>query len=127
MPTFGKSERLCNTLAIQQLFNQGRPIFKHPLKIIWLPAKWDNNHRLKVVISVSKRNFKKAVDRNRIKRLLRECFRLHKSIIEQKLEDRQCYIALIYTSKEFPTMNDIEPIIIKLFQRLIQEYESNHS
>ncbi len=122
MPTFRKSERLCSAVAIDRLFTQGYSLFKYPIKIVWLPAQFDNNHSVKVVISVSKRRFKKAVDRNRIKRLLRECFRLHKSIFDNE-SGRQLFLGIVYTGKELPEWKNLEPIIIELFQRLSKEYE----
>lgn len=125
MQTFGKQEHLCNITEIQKLFNDGHSIFKHPVKLLWLPGKWNGVPTVKVILSVSKRNFKKAVDRNRIKRLLRECYRKNKQILELCLGDRNCYIALIYAGKEISDFKLLEPIIIQLFQRLIKEYESN--
>lgn len=124
MPTFLKSERLCSTLAISHLFNKGYTLYKHPVKIKWLPVKTDNNHSVQVVISVSKSRFKRAVDRNRIKRLLRECFRLNKALLEKIPEGLQCHLALIYVGKDIPEMSELEPIIIELFNRLIREYEN---
>lgn len=124
MPKFVKSERLCSPLAISHLFDKGYSIYKHPVKIKWLPVKTDNNQHVQVVISVSKSRFKRAVDRNRIKRLIRECFRLHKSILIEGLNGRQCHLAIIYIGKTLPLMNDLEPIIIELFHRLNKEYES---
>lgn len=123
MPSFSKSERLCGTVAINMLFTKGHVIYKHPLKIVWLPCELDNNHAVKVVISVSKRNFKKAIDRNRIKRMLRECFRLNKYIIEQELHGHKGYLALVYTGKELPNYWNLELIIIQLFKRLSKDYE----
>lgn len=123
MPKFVKSERLCSALAISHLFDKGYSVYKHPVKIKWLPVKWDSDLNIQVVISVSKNRFKRAVDRNRIKRMLRECFRLHKSVIEKGLNGRQCHLALIYTGKDIPEMNVLEPIIIDLFHRFTKEYE----
>jgi ribonuclease P protein component len=111
-------------VAINKLFIKGQAIYKHPIKIIWIPGEWDNNHAVKVVISVSKRNFKRAIDRNRVKRVLRECFRLNKYIIERDLGDKKCLLALVYTGKELPNYKGLEPIIIHLFQRLSKDYEN---
>lgn len=124
MPKFRKSERLSGINEIDHLFKDGYSLFKYPLKIKWLPVENDNNVPIKVVISVSKRRFKRAIDRNRIKRIMRECFRLNKSIIENRLESKKCHLALIYLGKELCSKNEIEPIIIDLFNRLIKEYEN---
>jgi ribonuclease P protein component len=123
MPKFTKAERLCNAIDINHLFSVGHSISQFPVKIKWLPAKWNNNVQIKVVISVSKHRFKRAVDRNRIKRVMRECFRNNKHIIQHTLDTRQCYIAIIYTGKEIADYTTLEPIIIELFHRLTKEYE----
>lgn len=123
MPTFVKSERLCSTLAINNLFKEGYVVYKYPVKLKWMQANWDDHLKVKVVISVSKHRFKRAVDRNRIKRLLRECFRLHKFILEDELKSRKCYLGVIYTGNEMPEKGVLEPIIIDLFHRLIKDYE----
>lgn len=124
MQTFGKQEHLCSTIEIQRLFNEGHSFFRHPVKLIWLPGNWTGKPALKVLISVSKRNFKKAVDRNYIKRLLRECYRRNKYIAEENLSEKTCFLALIYAGKEIPEINSLEPIIIQLLQRLIKDYET---
>lgn len=124
MPTFVKSEKLCNTAAIARLFEKGHTIYNNPIKIKWLPVSESNNTGLKVVISVSKHKFKKAVDRNRIKRILRECYRHNKSILEHGLQNKDCNLALIFTGNSLPVKDEIEPIIIRLFYRLIKEYEN---
>lgn len=124
MQTFGKEEHLCNISEIQKLFTEGKSFFKHPVKLLWLPGDWSGNPVLKVLISVSKRNFRNSVDRNRIKRLIRECYRRNKIIAEEGLAGKCCTIALIYAGKEIPEISLLEPIIIKLLQRLIKEYET---
>jgi ribonuclease P protein component len=123
MPTFGKSERLCNIVEISKLFNKGHSLSKYPLKLKWLPAHWNNHSQLKVVITVSKHRFKKAADRNRIKRLLRECYRLNKFVLSNGLKERQCYLGIIYTGDVLPEYTELQEILIELFYRLIDDYD----
>ncbi len=124
MQTFGKQEHLCSITEIQNLFHEGRSFFRHPVKLYWLPGEWKGQAVVKVLVSVSKRNFRKAVDRNYIKRILRECYRLNKAIAVEGLAGRKCYLALVYSGKEIPEFKSLEPIIIKLLERLIKEYET---
>jgi len=124
MQTFGKQEHLCNFIEIGKLFNEGHTFFRHPIKVYWLPGFWTGDPAVKVLVSVSKRNFKKSVDRNHIKRLLRECYRKNKHIAEEGLNHRKCMLALVYSGKEIPGFNSLEPIIIQLLLRLIKDYET---
>ena len=124
MQTFGKQEHLCSFTEIRKLFNEGHTFFRHPIKVYWLPGDWTGSPVIRVMVSVSKRNFKKSVDRNRIKRLLRECFRRNKHIAIEGLNRQTCMLAFVYSGKEIPEFISLEPIIIKLLQRLIKEYET---
>ena len=123
MQTFGKDEKLCSQKAITDLFSKGKQIFKHPVKLLWMPVEPGSGGRNKVLISVSKRNFKRAVDRNKIKRLLRECYRKNKQATEAIYKDQKLLIGLIYIGKEIPRFYLLEPIIIELLHRLNCEYE----
>ena len=123
MQTFGKDEKLCSPTEIADLFSKGKQLFKHPVKLLWLTTGPSNDNKARVIITVSKRNFKNAVQRNRIKRLLRECYRKNKCIFESLATDQQLLIGLIFIGKQIPGINVLEPIIIALFQRLIAEHE----
>jgi ribonuclease P protein component len=123
MQKFGKEERLCSATDIQTLFDEGKQIFRHPVKLIWMPVFSSEKQEIKVLISVSKRNFKHATDRNRIKRVLREIYRMHKSLLYNDLKDKSLHIAIIFVGKKLPGFKTLEPIIIGLFQRLISEHE----
>ena len=123
MQTFGKDEKLCSQTEITDLFSKGKQLFKHPVKLLWLATEPENGQKARVMVMVSKRNFKHAVQRNRIKRLLRECYRKNKHIIESLNADQQLLIGLIFIGKQIPRFNVLEPIIIELLQRLIPEHE----
>lgn len=123
MPKFNKIERLCRRSDIDQLFSSGYSFFKYPLKLIWRPCNWDNNISVKVVISVSKHKFKRAVDRNKIKRLVRESFRLNKFVLEDGLKGQKIHLAIVFVGKEIPDFATVDQIINEMFKRLIVEHE----
>ena len=76
--TFKKKEKLKSQKLIEQLFAEGKSFTVFPLRMLYLKTIHQDGSKIKTGVSVSKRNFKKAVDRNRIKRLLREAYRLNK-------------------------------------------------
>lgn len=123
MQTFGKQEHLCNIEEIDRLFKAGNSLFRHPVKMLWLPAHWEGQPEIKVLISVSKRNFRSATDRNYLKRLIRECYRKNKQIAVEGLKGQKCNLAFIYAGKEIIGIHALEPIIIQLLQRFISAYE----
>ena len=79
MYTFNKEERLCSKKLLEKLFHSGSSFLLYPFRIVWLPENLSANVYAQVVISVPKRRFKRAVDRNLIKRRIREIYRLNKS------------------------------------------------
>lgn len=125
MQTFNKSERLCGKKIIDELFADGDGFFAYPFKIIWIKKADENSQPAKVLITVSKRNFKKAVDRNKIKRLIREVYRKNKYILYERLNDSNFNInfAIIYTAKQIIQYSELEVKIINMLNRLILEYE----
>ncbi len=94
--TFKKEEKLTSEKWIKELFEKGSSFYLSPLKVIYLPHP---NQELpnQVLISVPARNFKRAVDRNRIKRQLREAYRLHKHQLDA---NHKWLIAYIYSARE---------------------------
>ncbi len=108
--SFSKSERLCNKNITASLFKAGQSFLVHPCNIVWLVTELPENTPVQVLISVSKSKFPRAVDRNRIKRLIREAVRLHKSELYRYLiaSNKQVAFAIIYTSKKITTFNEIE-------------------
>lgn len=120
MPTFSKQERLCSEKAIDLLFNKGTSFFKHPLKMVWRFSAENEGYR--VLFSIPKRNFPHAVDRNRIRRILKECYRLNKHLLHKLKQDEGCDLAFVYSAKTMPEYKNAESIIIFLLERLNQEY-----
>ena len=94
--TYPKHEKLKSKKIIDTLFSDGQSVSKYPLRLVYVPISEENYTFLKNInpkldqiqmgVSVSKKYFKKAVDRNYFKRVLRECYRIHKSILIEKLD-----------------------------------------
>src|SRR5215203_264370 len=100
---FGKVEKLKSRKVIEELFARGKSVHVFPIRISYkfLQIAPDEKTVIQVGVSVSKRNFKKAVDRNRIKRLLREAYRLQKHQLIEVVKEHATkgYIFFIYTDK----------------------------
>jgi len=117
--TLGKDERLKSRKSIEQLFNDGKRFVVSPFRIHYLPDKFSKTP-LQFGIGVSTKNFKKAVDRNRIKRLTKEAYRLQKISLQKKLKDRntQLNVFFIYTGKELPTYKEVFSKVNLILNRL---------
>src|SRR5205809_6624659 len=77
--SYNKKEKLKSRKRIEELFAKGKSFSVFPVKVFFTVATAGSFEPVQAGVGVSARNFKKAVDRNRIKRLLRECYRLNKS------------------------------------------------
>ena len=112
-----KHEILRSKKNIQELFETGSSFFLYPFKIFFLPAKDPKN--CQVLFSVSKKYFKKAVDRNLIRRRMREAYRLNKMNLKANQNDTfSISIALIYISKFKLPYSEIESKLKQVFERL---------
>ena len=125
----GKKNRLKSRKAIDLLFKDGKSFNTFPFRIIYqfllvdVVTKAEN---LQAGFSASKRNFKKAVHRNRIKRLMRETYRLQKNELEQLLlkKNKRLAIFILYTGKEVPDydlVNEKMNLILQKLQRITNE------
>lgn len=108
--TFKKDERLCSQIIIGKLFTEGESFLSYPLKVVILKTGLNSAFPAQTSFSVSKRNFKRAVHRNLIKRRMREAFRLNKIEFYQKLrsEEKQLAIMFIFIGKEISAYSEIE-------------------
>lgn len=117
MQTFTKAERLSSKIIIEKLYESGKSIQSPPFKINWMEAP-QSNVRVKVIISVPKRLFKKAVDRNKLKRLIREAYRKNKNVLYEGIDTKNIFLMIIYTSKTLENYRDIEKGILTTFKKI---------
>lgn len=121
--TFKKYERLSSKLLIDELFDKGKSVSKYPLRAIIHKTDRVDDAICKVLISVPKKNFKSAVQRNRIKRLIREAYRKNKHILNYGYADydnSQLIMAIIYTGKTIPDSSEVEKKLILILHLIIK-------
>jgi len=114
--TFNKKEKLKSQKLIEQLFSEGHSLSVYPFRIIYLNTVFQDDILIKVGVSVSKRNFKRAIDRNRIKRLMREAYRLNKPQYFNNITTPYA-LMILYIGKEVPTFTEVETKLNLLFEK----------
>ena len=129
--TLGKNERLKSRKQIEQLFNEGKSFYLSPFRIYYLvtPLITISVSTLQFGTGVSAKNFKRAVDRNRVKRLIREAYRLQKQPLQEGVmqEKLQLNIFFIYTSKELPAFNVVKEKVNLILNKLTKIVNENNS
>ncbi|WP_196887184.1 ribonuclease P protein component [Aureivirga sp. CE67] len=124
--TFRKEEKLKSKKLIEKLFAEGEHVKSFPLRMIYVKADHDYEKIFQVGVSVSKRNFKKAVDRNRIKRLMREAYRLNKHLLEKEITEK--YVCMfIYTGRDEWKYAELESKMVKVMHKFIEKVNSEKS
>ncbi|MCR8556018.1 ribonuclease P protein component [Mucilaginibacter sp. BJC16-A38] len=124
MYTFNKEERLCNKKLIDKLFHNGSSFLCYPFKASWLFIDEPGEFPTQILFSVSKRRYKRAVDRNLIKRRTREAYRLNK---QQHLYnvlislDKRIILSVGFIGKEIVEYDFMEKKMLKLLTQLCAE------
>jgi len=114
--TYPKHEKLKSKTTIDLLFSNGNSVSKFPLRLVYVENSEENAEIIKMGVSVSKKYFKKAVDRNYYKRVLRETYRLNKHLLIDSLQKPYAFM-LFYQTKDRLSYQEIEEKTIQLFQK----------
>ena len=121
--TYPKVEKLKSKTTIDSLFSIGKSVSKYPLRLVYVPIELEKDEKIKFGVSVYKKYFKKAVDRNYFKRVLRETYRLNKYLLIDNF-DQPYAIMFFYQTKDRLTYQEIEFKTIQLFEKFILQLKS---
>ena len=114
--TYPNPEKLKSKTTIDLLFSEGKSVSKYPLRLVYVENTEANAEVIKMGVSVSKKYFKKAVDRNYFKRILRETYRLNKAILLEN-NDKNYAFMFFYQTKDRLSYAEIELKTKQLFQK----------
>ena len=122
--TYPKNEKLKSKITIDLLFSKGKSVSKYPLRLVYVESDYgiaeDSEQKIKMGVSVSKKNFKHSVDRNYFKRVLRETYRLNKHLLIDNL-DKPYAMMFFYQTKERLDYQTINEKTIALFEKFNNE------
>lgn len=124
--TFHKKERIKKKKLVEKLFREGSSFIHPPFKIYWHAGAYQPGPPAQALITAGKKNLRKAVSRNRVKRLTREAYRQHKSDLYEFLKAKKihCLIGIIYTGSEDITFEQMDKKIIEALRRLKEDVQS---
>jgi len=122
--TLGKDEKLKSRKLIEHLFGEGKRVKSFPLQLIYLQINHDSEFPIKVGFSVPKKVVKLAVDRIRIKRMMREAYRLNKYLISENIKEPYIFM-FIYTAKEELKYADLEEVFKRVFVKFLRKIEED--
>lgn len=120
--SYPKNEKLKSRKTIDSLFTEGKSVSKFPLRLVYIPIE-ESDGKIKFGVSVSKKHFKKAVDRNYFKRVLRECYRLNKNLILDKI-NQPFAVMFFYQTKDRLSYQEINEKTVLLFEKFITAIHS---
>ena len=129
--TIGGNERLKSRKQIELLFAEGKSFVVNPFRIYFNETLNPHHPMLNIQfgIGVSSKNFKRAVDRNRIKRLTREAWRLQKNELKEKIRTsgKHLNVFFIYTGKEVPDFTLVKDKVAVALKKLLNKIDENNS
>jgi len=125
--TFQKGERLCSQKIIGELFTTGESFLAYPLKVVFLKTELSESFPVQAAFTVSKRNFKRAVDRNLLKRRMREAYRLNKPDLYNQIAEKNLQIAImfVYIGKDISEYSAIEKAMISAFKKVLAKTQED--
>ena len=122
--SYSRKDKLKSKKLIEKMFMEGCSVSAFPLRLVYLKTVFTDGVAIKTGVSVSKRHFKSAVDRNKIKRLMREVYRLNKPIYFNNFST-QCAFMILYIGSEKPTLKQIENKMKLLFEKFHDDVNKN--
>ena len=122
--SYPKKEKLKSQKLIEQLFSEGKSVSAFPLRMVYLKTEFEDDVQFKTGVSTSKRNFKNAVDRNRIKRLLREAYRLNKAVYFNNISGSYA-LMILYISKDGTDFDSVETKMKQLLDAFSKKVSQN--
>lgn len=124
--SYPKAEKLKSKKIIDLLFTEGKSVSKYPLRLVYVKKDFEEDVALKIGVSVSKKYFKNAVDRNYFKRVLRESYRLNKHLLVENVTDKYCFM-FFYQTNEKLSYQEINQKTIQLFEKFIKTNQEENN
>jgi ribonuclease P protein component len=124
--TYNKNQKVKSRKELDHLFKNGKSFLVFPLKVYYFFSEVVDENKVKCGVGVSKKHYAKAIDRNRIKRLLREGFRLNKISLQETIQAKQLSFFILFIDKEMPMSyvnieDKMKQVMIKLSKRYTDE------
>lgn len=121
---FPKSHKLCGETTVDRLFREGVGFSRFPLRVVYIVNDEPRNGEapLRMMVSVGKKRFKRAVKRNRVKRLVREAWRLRMADVEAAMKAadiKGLHVAFVFLSNELPSFADVDAAMAKAVDKLV--------
>lgn len=125
--TYPKNEKLKSKTTIDLLFSKGKSVSKYPLRLVYVESDFGipegSGQKIKIGVSVSKKYFKHAVDRNYFKRVLRETYRLNKHLLIDHLDKPYAFM-FFYQTKDRLSYEEIHTKTIQLFEKFVLQMKN---